>query len=98
MGELRLMGMVRGVLGSLLYPEWDRDRQLHLSGQGEQLTAPGAAPYQEITRQGRAFFVNTTTAIGAVVAVPSTAHMLAIYNNEDDGGESLVIDWVAAQN
>lgn len=69
-----------------------------LSAQREQLIAPGASPYGEIVRNGRAFVINTTAAIGAVVAIPSTAHMLAIYNNEPDGGRTYVIDWIAAQN
>lgn len=74
------------------------EKQPSLTPQLEQLVAFGAAPYREITKMGRAFVVNTTTAIGAVVAIPTTAHMLAIYNNYADGGRSLVIDWVAASN
>ena len=69
-----------------------------LSQQLEQLVAQGAAPYQEVTRAGQSFWVGTTSAIAAVVAIPTTAHMFTIYNAEPDGGKSIVIDWVAAQN
>lgn len=72
------------------------DEQVTLTAQLEQLVAPGAAPYSEITRMGRAFSIGTTTAVAAVVAIPTTAVLLALYNNAADGGRSLVIDWVAA--
>src|SRR3954468_15916914 len=58
----------------------------------------GASPYGEIPRLGRAYRVGPTAAVAAVVAVPSTACMYAIYNNEPDGGRSFIIDWVSAQN
>jgi hypothetical protein len=47
---------------------------------------------------GRAFYTNTTTAVASVVALPTTAVTLALYNNAPDGGRSLVIDWVGAIN
>ncbi|MBX4216099.1 hypothetical protein KW797_04080 [Candidatus Parcubacteria bacterium] len=97
MAEVKVLGKVRGISRDI-FAVGREDEQIALSGQGEQLVAPAAAEYQEICRQGLSLFINTTTAIGAVVAIPSTAHMLAIYNNEADGGPSLIIDWVAAQN
>lgn len=69
-----------------------------LSEQGELLVANSIAPYEELTRAGRAFQVHTTAAVAAVVAVPTTAHMLALYNGEPDGGWSYVIDYLWAQN
>lgn len=74
------------------------DEQITLTQQLEQLVAHGAAPWREVVRPGRAFVVTTTAAIAAVVTSPTTAHMLAIYNNASDGGESVVVDWVAASN
>lgn len=79
-------------------PGGQEDKQPTLTEQLETLAAQGAAPYQEIVRAGRAFWSGTTAAVAAVVAAPSTAHMFSIYNTEDDGGRSLVIDWVAALN
>lgn len=91
-------GRVRRVLEGIDAAGIDTEKQFALTQQLEQLVALGSAPYEEIVRIGRSFVVNTTTAIGAVVAIPTTAHMLAIYNNEPDGGRSYVIDWLAAQN
>jgi hypothetical protein len=45
---------------------------------------------------GRAFWTGTTAAVAAVVAIPTTAVLFALYNNDVDGGRSLIIDWVAA--
>jgi len=73
-------------------------RDVTLNQQLELLIAAGAAPYLEIVRPGRAFWTGTTTAVAGVVAIPTTAVMLALFNNAPDGGRSLVIDWVAAQN
>ena len=67
---------------------------------GEQLVAQGGSPWENIVAAGQAYETNTgmTTALdlAAVIAVPTTAVMLAIYNGEDDGGPSLVIDSVWA--
>lgn len=74
------------------------EETLVLDQQRNLLVANAAAPYLDVVRSGRAFYTNTTTAVAAVVAVPTTAVMFALYNNEPDGGRSYVIDWVAAQN
>lgn len=71
-------------------------REVTLTPQLELLVAQGAAPWSELTRIGRAFWTGTTTAVAAVVAIPTTGHMVSLYNNDVDGGRSLVIDWVAA--
>lgn len=95
--EFRVLGRVRKVLEGIdATGVGHSDEQVALTGQLEQLVAAGAAPYREITRMGRSFWTNTTTAVAAVVAVPTTAVLLALYNNDADGGRSLVIDWVAA--
>lgn len=78
-------------------PEQD-DVVLTLSQQLELLTAAGAAPYSEITAKVPTYQVHTASAIAAVVAVPTTAIMLGLYNNEPDGGQSVVIDSLAALN
>lgn len=93
--KAQILGKVRGIMMDLL-PPGDDEIQPHLSGQAEQLIAFGAAPYQEIVRQGRAFIVNTTTAIAAVTAIPSTGYGFAIWNGESDGGRSYIIDQVGA--
>jgi len=90
--ETKIYGKIRGIMMDLL-PAGREDEQIHLSGQAEQLIAFGSAPYQEIVRQGRAFYANAA-AVAAVTAIPTTAHSMAIHNNESDGGRSLIIDAV----
>lgn len=96
--EVKILGRVRKLLEGIDGSSVGDDEQIALTPQLEQLVAFGAAPYREITRMGRAFYTGTTAAIGAVVAVPTTAALFALYNNAPDGGRSMVIDWVAAQN
>jgi hypothetical protein len=73
-------------------------RHLVLDQQRKQLVARAPRRTSTSCGSGRAFYTNTTTAVAAVVAVPTTAVMFALYNNEPDGGRSYVIDWVSAQN
>jgi len=93
--DLKILGKVRGVVMDLLPTNRDNE-QVHLSGQGEQLVANSAAMYQEINRQGKMYWTNTIVDVAAVVAIPTTAVLLALYNNENDGGRSLIIDQVWA--
>ena len=72
--------------------------QFRLTQQGEQWLTPATDSYEEIVRNGRAFYIRATTAVAAVVAKPTTAQMLSIYNDEPEGGRSLIIDWVSAMN
>jgi hypothetical protein len=98
MQEIRVLGRVRKLLEGIDAESVGNDEQIGITPQLEQLIAAGASPYRELTRMGRAFEVHTAAAIGAVVAIPTTAQMLALYNNEPDGGRSYVIDWIAATN
>ena len=93
--DLKILGKVRGIFMDLL-PTNREDEQVQLTGQGEQLVANSAAMYQEICRQGKMFWTNTTTDNVAVTAIPTTGVLMAIYNNENDGGRSLIIDQVWA--
>lgn len=96
--EFKALGKTVGIDLDLLATQRE-DEQIRLSGQGDQRIAQSAAPFQEITRNGRAFKIGTTAAVAAVVAVPTTGHALAIYNNSPTSvNRSLVIDWIAAQN
>jgi hypothetical protein len=95
--EMKLAARIRKVLEAIdaEIPGGD-PRDVTMTQQLELLIAAGAAPYSEIVRTGRAFWTGTTTAVAAVVALPTTAVMLALYNNAADGGRSLIIDWIAA--
>ena len=93
--QTKILAKVRGIMLDLL-PSGREEEQPHLSGQAEQLVAFGAAYYQEVVRQGRAFLANTTTAVATLIAVPSTAYGFLLYNGESDGGRSYIIDQVGA--
>lgn len=93
------MGRIRKPLEGIdIDATGDAEKQMALSGQLEQLMAYGAAPWQETIRMGRSFYANTTAALASVVALPTTANLLSIWNGEPDGGRSYVIDWVGAIN
>lgn len=62
-----------------------------LNEQMELLIAAGTSPFEEGAKAGASYWSSNTTAVAAVVAIPTTAVMFAIYNSEDDGGMSLVI-------
>lgn len=96
--EAKVIGRIRKLLEGIDAASPGDDEQLALTGQLEQLVAMGSAPYREVVRLGRAFYTGTTTAVASIVALPTTAVALALYNNDVDGGRSLVIDWVGAIN
>lgn len=93
-----VIGRVRQMLQAISQLAPGDEESLALSEQGELLVANATAQYSEIVRPGRAFKAGTTTAVAAVVAIPTTAVGFAIYNNEPDGGRSYIIDRVWAQN
>lgn len=92
------LGRVRKLFEAIDASSPDTDVKLRENLQLELLVAQCGAPNREITRAGRAFYVVAPTARAAVVALPTTAFLLAIYNNEPDAGRSYVIDWVSATN
>lgn len=91
--QARIRKLLEGI--DLEVPGGD-PRDATLNPQLELLVALGSVMYEETVRPGRAFWIGTTTAVAAVVAIPTTAVMLALFNNDADGGRLLVIDWVAA--
>ena len=93
--KVQITGQVRGIDIDRIYPT-DDFQQICLSGQGDQLHAMSAAPYAEISRLGRTYWTNTTTAVATVVAMPTTAQIISIFNNEPDGGRSYIINQVWA--
>lgn len=96
--DVLVKGRIRKIYDALSAGAEGDEETLVLDQQRNLLTSQGNAAYTDIVRLGRTFYVNTTTAVAAVVAIPTTAVAMALYNNEPDGGRSFVIDWVAAQN
>lgn len=96
MPDVKIFGRVRQLAQGFDQASVGDDEQIALTEQLEQLVAIGTSAYGEIVKIGRAFRVNTTTAIAAVTAIPTTACLLALFNNEDDNGRSYIIDRVWA--
>lgn len=67
-------------------------RDLGANEVGDALVAQADAPYTEVTRGGHAFIVRNTVAVAAVIAIPTTAIGMALYNTAADGGRSIIID------
>lgn len=72
------------------------DMEVTLTPQLEVLVAQGEHPYTQLAAPGRSFFTGTSVAVAAVVAIPTTGVLMALFNNDADGGRCLVIDWVGA--
>lgn len=98
MQDVTMNGLIRQPLQGIDQLSSGAIQTLMLNEQGEQLVALGASFGEEITRLGRSYKAGITAAVAAVVAIPTTAHMFAIYNNEPDGGRSYIIDRIWAQN
>lgn len=95
--EIKIVGRIRKPMEGIDQASPGDEEQLVLNEQLEQLVALGASQYGEIVRLGRAFKVNNTTAVAAVIALPTTAVNMALFNNEADGtGRSYVVDRVWA--
>lgn len=94
--DVKIFGRIRKLLEGIDAGSPGDEEQLAVTPQLELLIAAGAAPYREIVKMGRAFQVTTTTAVAAAAAIPSTSGGLSLYNNEQDGGRSYVIDFISA--
>src|SRR4051812_23830042 len=94
--EMKIFGRVRQLLQGVDQASVGNPEQLTINEQLELLTASRSSAYGEITKQGRAFEIHTASAVAAVVAVPTTANLLSVWNGQDDGGRSMIIDRVWA--
>lgn len=91
----QLRGRVRKIMEAIDISKGGDDEELVINGQRELLVAQGSTQYGETVRAGHAFWTGPTTPVAAVVAVPTTAAMFAIFNNDVDGGRSAIIDWIS---
>jgi hypothetical protein len=92
MAESKILGRIRLLLRGVDQGSPGDDEQLALNEQGELIIAHGTSAYAEMTKMGRSFEVHTVAAVAAVVALPTTAAMLSIWNGEPDAGRCLVLD------
>jgi hypothetical protein len=94
----KALAKIRGIIPDYLASSNDEEVQVPATGQGEVLYSYAASEYQEQARTGRMFWTNNSAAVAAVIAMPTTAHNVAIQNNEPDGGRSLIIQRVSAHS
>lgn len=65
---------------------------------GALRTAQSLPPYAELAREGYGFSAMTTSAGAALVVRPSTTSLVTLWNGEQGGGKSLIIDRAFAHN
>lgn len=72
------------------------DEQPQLSARGEQLVVQGLPSLTALVQTGNSYWAGTTTAAAPVVAIPTTAALIGLWNGEPDNGKSYIIDsvWV----
>lgn len=87
-----IQGLVNGCCQQVL-PE-ESFEQVRINNRGELLVAYGLPWLSEIVRLGNSYQCSTTTAATPVVAVPTTASLILIWNGENDNGKSYIIDSV----
>jgi len=90
--DIMMRARVRQLLQAIDQRSPGDEENVSLSEQGELLVALATSFYGETVRAGRAFEVHTTSAVAAVIAMPTTAVLLHIYNNEPDDGRIIIVD------
>ena len=55
-------------------------------------------PYAELAREGNGWSAMATAAVAALVVRPTTGAMATLWNGEEDGGKSLIMDRAFAHN
>ncbi len=83
-----LINAINRVLGT--------DKEVEASQNGSAFVDFGAAPYEEIIRDGKAFSARSITAAAGCVAAPTTAAQISLFNTAPSGGKSAIIDAIFA--
>lgn len=96
---IKIAGRVRGLFSGN-YPENREDEQLHINNRGDQIVAQGLPERAELVRLGQSFgaAIPTASAFTYVAAWPTTRAELILYNGEDKGGKTYIIDRVWMYN
>jgi len=72
------------------------EKSVECNEAGSLFMAQGAALYEELTRTGYSFSVITTTATVSATALPTTTAGIGLFNTAADGGKSMIIDAIFA--
>ena len=68
------------------------DEQPQLNTRGELLVSQGLPPLATLVNAGNSYMASTTTAAAPVVAIPTTAALIGLWNGEAANGKSYIID------
>lgn len=91
--DARVFAFVRHLVENLL-PDGAEDQQLHLNPRGDLIVTQALPTGAELARMGRSFQAILATAVAPVVAIPTTASLMGLWNGEPDGGRTYVIDGI----
>lgn len=70
------------------------DEQMQINTRGDLLIAQSLPASAEIVRLGNSYWASTITAAAPVVAIPTTAALIGLWNGEPANGKSYIIDSV----
>lgn len=89
MSKINVLGFVRGILS----PNWPEgpDAPVVINNRGDLSVVQGLPPAAELVRMG-ASYLCVGTAVAPVAALPTTTAHLSLWNGENPGGKSYVID------
>ena len=90
--ESKMLGWVRG--GAVPNYGEGTETELALTNLGGAFVAQELPPLTGTVARGRSYWASTTTAAAPVIAIPTTAALIGLWNGEPDNGKSYVIDSV----
>lgn len=67
------------------------------NNRGDMSVIQGLPPYAELSRLGKGWQVMTTSAVACLIARPTTTALFTLWNGEEGGGPSYIIDRLFAQ-
>lgn len=91
--DSRVFAFIRSLAEQFL-PDGDEQQQLHMNQRGDLIVAPGLPAGAELARMGHSFMAILATPVAPVVAIPTTASLLGLWNGEPDAGRTLIVDGV----
>lgn len=88
----------KSVQSAVLRGDSSTEKKLEANEKSELLTAQGLPPYVEMARLGDGWSAIATAAVVGLVVRPSTVAQFTLFNNEQGGGKSYIIDRLFTHN
>jgi len=92
----QMFALVRGRTEAVLDQPGGSTGALAINPRGDLLVAQGMSPLAEIVRMRNSYQVIASSAVAPVTALPTTAALMSLYNNEQDGGKIYIVDSIFA--